>query len=152
MSCTEQLEKYRTCQTVNYKNALQWMELQPFKYIRQNPSSIVHNFVFIHACVLFSTFSPNSLDGICGKVGPVNQVNHTSWDAIVTPTDRHKSGRCVIEVFCGVVYIVTLPFWHFCWCRGFCHRTESDLFLFLLMKYDGDSKPHFCFPVSLLKQ
>ena len=28
---------------------------------------------------------------------------------------------------------VTLPFWHFCWCRGFCHRTESDLFLFLLL-------------------
>ena len=25
-----------------------------------------------------------------------------------------------------------MPFWHFCWCRGFCHRTESDLFLFLL--------------------
>ena len=39
--------------------------------------------------------------------------------------------RCVIELFCGVVCVVTLPFWHFCWCRGFCHRTESDLFLFL---------------------
>ena len=24
-----------------------------------------------------------------------------------------------------------LPFWHVCWCRGFCHRTESDLFLSL---------------------
>ena len=35
--------------------------------------------------------------------------------------------------FCGVVCVVTLPFWHFCWCRGFCHRTESDLFLFLLI-------------------
>ena len=23
------------------------------------------------------------------------------------------------------------PFWHIRWCRGFCHRTESDLFLFL---------------------
>ena len=23
-----------------------------------------------------------------GKVGPVNQVNHTSWVAVVTPTDR----------------------------------------------------------------
>ena len=71
-----------------------------------------------------------------GKVGPVNQVNHTSWVAVVTPTDRPKSvrNRCVIELFCGVVYVVTLPFWHFCWCRGFCHRTESDLFLFLLIK------------------
>ena len=27
--------------------------------------------------------------------------------------------------------VVTLPFWHFCWCRGFCHRTGSDLLLFV---------------------
>ena len=61
-------------------------------------------------------------------------VNHTSWVALVTPTDRPKSvrNRCLIELFCGVVCVVTLPFLHFCWCRGFCHRTESDLFLFLL--------------------
>ena len=61
-------------------------------------------------------------------------VNHTSWVALVTPTDRPKSvrNRCLIELFCGVVCVVTLPFCHFCWCRGFCHRTESDLFLFLL--------------------
>ena len=47
-----------------------------------------------------------------GKVGPVNQVNHTSWVAIVTPTDRPKSvhNRCEIKLFCGVVYVVTLPF------------------------------------------
>ena len=25
-----------------------------------------------------------------GKVGPVNQVNHTSWVAVVTPTDRRS--------------------------------------------------------------
>ena len=25
-----------------------------------------------------------------------------------------------------------LPFWHFCWCRGYCYRTESDLFLFVM--------------------
>ena len=57
-----------------------------------------------------------------------------NWVAVVTPTDRPKSvrNRCLIELFCGVVCVVTLPFWHFCWCRGFCHRTESDLFLFLL--------------------
>ena len=69
-----------------------------------------------------------------GKVGPVNQVNQTSWVAVVTPTDRPKSDRdnCVIELFCGVVCVVTLPFWHVCWCRGFCHKTESDLFPFLL--------------------
>ena len=52
----------------------------------------------------------------------------------VTPTDRPKSVRnsCVIKVFGGVFYVVTLLFGLFCGCRGFCHRTESDLFLFLL--------------------
>ena len=39
------------------------------------------------------------------------------------------------RTFFGVVYVVTLPFWHFCWCRGFCHRTESDLFLFVFRSY-----------------
>ena len=49
---------------------------------------------------------------VSGKVGPVNQVNHTSCVAVVTPTDRPKSvrNRCVIELFCGVVCVVTLPF------------------------------------------
>ena len=62
-------------------------------------------------------------------------VNHTSWVAVVTPTDRPKSVRncCLIELFCGVVCVVNLPFWHFCWCRGFCHRTGSDLLLFVLI-------------------
>ena len=70
-----------------------------------------------------------------GNVGPVNKVNHTSWVAVVTTTDRPKSvrNRYVIELFCGVVCVVTLPLWHFCWYMGFCHRTESDLFLFLLL-------------------
>ena len=68
-----------------------------------------------------------------GMVGLL-MVYHTSWVAVVTPTDRPKSvrNRSVIELFCGVVCVVALPIWHFCWCRGFCHRTESDLFLFLL--------------------
>ena len=42
-----------------------------------------------------------------GKVGPVNQVNHTSWVAIVTPTDcpesvHHRSVMLVLFVlsFC----------------------------------------------------
>ena len=49
---------------------------------------------------------------VSGKVGPVKPVNHTSWVAVVTPTDRPKSVRncCVIELFCGVVCVVTLPF------------------------------------------
>ena len=52
--------------------------------------------------------------------------------AIATPADRPKSvrNRCVIEVFCGVLCVVTLLFGFFCQCEGFCHRAESDLFLF----------------------
>ena len=39
-------------------------------------------------------------------------VHHTSWVAVVTPTDRPKSvrNRCLIELFCGVVRVVTCPF------------------------------------------
>ena len=50
--------------------------------------------------------------GLLSIYGPVNQVNHTSWVAVVTSTDRPKSvrNRCVIELFCGVVYVVTVPF------------------------------------------
>ena len=38
-------------------------------------------------------------------------VNHTSWVPVVTPTDRPKSVRncCLIELFCGVVCVATLP-------------------------------------------
>ena len=76
------------------------------------------------------------LHGCCGESegGPVNQVNHTSWMTVVTPTDRPKSVRncCLIELFCSVVCVVTLPFWHFFCSRVFCHRTWSDLLLFAL--------------------
>ena len=39
-------------------------------------------------------------------------VNHTSWVAVVAPTDRPKSvrNRSLIELFCCVVCVVTLPF------------------------------------------
>ena len=52
--------------------------------------------------------------------------------AIVTPADRPKSvrNRCLIEVFGGVLCVLTLLFGFFCRCKGFCHRAESDLFLF----------------------
>ena len=62
----------------------------------------------------FSNVCPFDYTAVAGsgKVGPVNQVNHTSWVTVVTPTDRPKSvrNRCVIELFCGVVCVVTLPF------------------------------------------
>ena len=46
----------------------------------------------------------------------------TPVGSLITPTDRPKSGVCVLS-FCFRI---------FCWYRGFCRRTESDLLLFLL--------------------
>ena len=54
------------------------------------------------------------LHNCCGEWkdwDPVNWFNHTSWVAIVTPTDRPKAvrNRCVIEVF-GGVFVLSLCF------------------------------------------
>ena len=55
----------------------------------------------IFKCVSFWLY------GCCGEWEGLARkpVNHTSWMAVVTPTDRPKSvrNRCVIELFCGVV-------------------------------------------------
>ena len=58
-------------------------------------------------CKIISACSCPRLHNCCGEWegwDPVNWFNHTSWVAIVTPTDRPKSvrNRCVIEVFCVV--------------------------------------------------
>ena len=50
---------------------------------------------------------------------PVNQFNHTSLVAIVTPTDRPKSvhNRCVIEVLLAFL-CCRIAFWVFLWVYG----------------------------------
>ena len=47
-----------------------------------------------------------------GKARPVNQVNHISWVAVVTLTDRPKSvrNRCVIELFTALFVLSLCPF------------------------------------------
>ena len=51
---------------------------------------------------------------LCGEWegGAVNQVNHTSWVAVVTPTDRRKSvrNRCLIELFVALFVLSLCPF------------------------------------------
>ena len=66
---------------------------------------------FIYKFLKVCPFDYTAVSG-SGKVGPVNQVNHTSLVAVVTPNDRPTSvrNRCLIELFCGVVCVVTLPF------------------------------------------
>ena len=52
--------------------------------------------------------------GCCGEWegGLVNQVNHTSWVAVVTPADRPKSVRncCLIELFVALFVLSLCPF------------------------------------------
>ena len=46
------------------------------------------------------------------KLDPVKPVNHTSWVAVVTPTDRPNSirNRCEIEYFVALFVMPLCPF------------------------------------------
>ena len=71
--------------------------------------------VFIRRYIYkFSNVCPCDYTAVAGnvKVGPVNQVNHTSGVAVVTPTDRPKSvrNRCVIELFVALFVLSFCPF------------------------------------------
>ena len=72
---------------------------------------------------------------------PVNRFIQTSWMTVVTPIDRPKSAcnRCVIEVL-GGVFVLSIVFQIFCWYMGFCHRTESDLLLYLFQVHKHKRK------------
>ena len=49
------------------------------------------------------------------------------------------------------LFVLSLCPWHFCWCRGFCHMTESDLFLFVfeLSVAEGVRDQHDLWPTDL---
>ena len=68
----------------------------------------------------------------------VNRFNPTSWMTVITPTDRPKSvrNRCVIGVF-GSVFVLSTGFRIIHWYKGFCHRSEPDLFLFLFLFFNN---------------
>ena len=87
-------------------------------------------------CVLLIT----RLLQLVGRLGTRKPVLPYQLDDLVTPTDRPKSVRnlCVIEVFGGVC-VLSFGFRIFCWYRGFCHRTGSDLLLFLLFLNMGNN-------------
>ena len=90
---------------------------------------LYYNQYFYHAMY-------NWLHYFCGEWegwAIVNRFNHTSGVTAFTPTDRLKSvrNRCY-RSFWWLFYVVTLLFGFFCGYCGFCHGTESDLFLFLL--------------------
>ena len=68
--------------------------------------------VYIDRCIFtFLSVCPFDYTAVVGNetVGPVNLFNHTSWLAVVTPTDHRKSvrNRRVIQRFEGV-YVLSL--------------------------------------------
>ena len=82
------------------------------------------------------------------KIRQINQeltlgFNHTSYMAFVTPNDRPRSvpNRCVIEVF-GCIFVLPIGILIVYWYGAFCHRIESDLFLFVLDR--PKSVPNSC--------
>ena len=75
-----------------------------------------------------------SLEGCCWKFEgkDLKSVDHTSPQVVhVANHPLLVHNRCVIKHFSGV-FVSSLYFLIFCSCRVFCHRTESDLFPFLL--------------------
>ena len=72
-----------------------------------------------------------TIDVLSGRVGiPLTGfTTPDGWLSLPQLTVLSRSA-IVVKVFGGVC-VVTLLFGFFCRCRGFCHRTESDLFLFL---------------------
>ena len=93
--------------------------------------------IFMKVCIInnisvVSCTIDNTTFAVSGKVGTFKPGLTTPVGWLVTPNDRPKSvrNRCVIEVFGGVC-VLSFGFRIFCWYRGFCHRTGSDLLLFL---------------------
>ena len=80
-----------------------------------------------------------------GMIGPVNQVNHTSWVAVVTPTDRPElvRNRCVIEFFVALFVLSLCPFDISAGVGAFViGLIESDLFIFLFMIIEQKHQKH----------
>ena len=147
--CCHSIDRPQSVPQPSYNPTLQFS-----KTFRLNKNGIFHSLVtqFYHLKILsifkmlyvcnFNVTVVNHLHvvvldytavAVSWKVGPCKPGKPHQLGGVATPTDCPKSVRncCLIELFCGVVCVVTLPFWHFCWCRGFCHRTRSDLLLFV---------------------
>ena len=72
-------------------------------------------------------------------------VNHTSWVAVATPTDRHKSvdNHCVIELLVAFLFCCLFACLTFLLIKWLYHRTESDL-LVVSFRHIVENKDH-CF-------
>ena len=80
-----------------------------------SPLGVTVVFVYIRRFIYkFLNVCPFGCTAVAGsgKVGPVSQVNHTSWVAVVIPTDRPMSvrNRCVIELFVALFMLSLCSF------------------------------------------
>ena len=87
-----------------------------------------------------------------GTVGPVNQVNHTSWVAVITPTDRTKSvcNCCVIELFVALFVLSLCPFDISVGVGAFVIGL-SQISSFFSLYHTGVSNTRTCSPPILLR-
>ena len=63
------------------------------------------------------------------------KTNFLCITSILSPKSMSKLINVNCLHFIGCQNYISVDIWHFCWCRSFCHRTESDLFLFLFRSY-----------------
>ena len=106
---------------------------------------------------VYVSFWLHSFSGLWECWDPINRFNHSSFVAVVTPTNRPKSVRnhSLIEVLGGVL-CCDVAFWIFLLVWGFCHSTESDLFIFLFIKfyidevYENQMHGRIWYPVNRL--
>ena len=104
---------------------------------------------FIYNFLNLYPFYYQAVAGI-GKVGPVNQVNHTSWVAVATPTDRPKSlrNRCVIELVVALFVLSLCPFDISVGVLAFVIGLSQISFLFLILQQFHRSIPTSISPKS----
>ena len=70
-----------------------------------------------------------------GMFVPINRLTTpVGWLYSLRLTVLSRSAIVVQSNFWWRFCVANLALWYFCWYKGFCHRTESDLFLFRAQK------------------
>ena len=73
---------------------------------------------------------------LVGRLGTRKPVKpHQLYDLLLKLTVLSRSAIVVLSKFLVAFVCCLLVFWIFCWYRWFCHRTGSDLLLFLFRSY-----------------
>ena len=90
-------------------------------------SLCLDHFLLTLSCFQTLNFKHPSVPLFCLRI--INQIIHNRGGL----NPKSVLNRCVIEGVGGLCGC-SMAFFIFCWYRGFCHRTESDFFLFLCVQ------------------